>query len=63
MTISSIIMSDVVSLRSRGLWQGATNLLFGLGSGLGGALGGLVSDRFGWYALQHIFSPYQRLHH
>ncbi|EGN96457.1 hypothetical protein SERLA73DRAFT_186194 [Serpula lacrymans var. lacrymans S7.3] len=47
-TTSTIITSDMYSIRSRGLTQGVSNLFNGLGMGLGGPIGGLISDRFGW---------------
>jgi MFS family permease len=47
-TISMIITSDMYSLRSRSLVQGVSNLFNGLGMGLGGPIGGLVSDWLGW---------------
>ncbi|KAH7924071.1 MFS general substrate transporter [Leucogyrophana mollusca] len=47
-TTSTIVTSDMYSIRSRGLAQGFSNLFNGLGMGLGGPIGGLVSDRFGW---------------
>ncbi|KAF8548481.1 MFS general substrate transporter [Imleria badia] len=47
-TTSSIVISDMYSLRSRGLAQGFAALFNGLGMGLGGPIGGLVSDWFGW---------------
>ncbi|KAI6027188.1 vacuolar amino acid permease [Pisolithus marmoratus] len=48
MTTTTIIMSDMYSMRSRGLAQGFSSLFSGLGTGLGGPLGGLVTDLFGW---------------
>lgn len=51
MTVSSIAVSDLVPLNQRGLYQGMANILFGLGSGLGGPLGGWVNDKFGWCVL------------
>ncbi|KAI9453901.1 vacuolar amino acid permease [Lactarius psammicola] len=48
MTTATIITSDMYSLRSRGLAQGVASVFNGLGMGLGGPLGGLISDRFGW---------------
>ncbi|KAF8264661.1 major facilitator superfamily domain-containing protein [Lactarius quietus] len=48
MTTATIITSDMYSVRSRGLAQGVASLFNGLGLGLGGPLGGLISDRFGW---------------
>ncbi len=47
-TTSSVVMSDLVPLRSRGLLQGLTNIVFGLGSGLGGPVGGWLNDSIGW---------------
>lgn len=41
-------MSDLVPLKNRGLLQGLTNIVFGLGSGLGGPVGGLLNDTIGW---------------
>jgi len=40
--------SDFIPLRRRGLWQGIANLVFGIGSGVGGPLGGLIEDQLGW---------------
>ncbi|KAH8106216.1 vacuolar amino acid permease [Cristinia sonorae] len=48
MTVSSIAVTDLIPLRQRGLYQGMTNILFGLGAGLGGPLGGWMNDTFGW---------------
>lgn len=48
MSVSSIVASDVVPLRQRALFQGLANLFFGLGSGIGGPLGGFISDSIGW---------------
>ncbi|KAH9053744.1 MFS general substrate transporter [Lactarius vividus] len=48
MTTATIITSDMYSIRSRGLAQGVASVFNGLGLGLGGPLGGLISDRFGW---------------
>ncbi|EPY52838.1 vacuolar membrane amino acid uptake transporter Fnx1 [Schizosaccharomyces cryophilus OY26] len=47
-TMSSIISSDIVSLRERGTWQGITNIVWGIGGSLGGPLGGLIAQRWGW---------------
>ncbi|KAJ3520520.1 hypothetical protein NM688_g9151 [Phlebia brevispora] len=48
MTVSSVAVTDLIPLRQRGLYQGMTNILFGLGAGLGGPLGGWMNDSFGW---------------
>ncbi len=46
--ITTYITSDLIPLRKRGLWQGYGNLVFGLGMGLGGLFGGVMSDRLSW---------------
>ncbi|KAF2140878.1 uncharacterized protein K452DRAFT_327201 [Aplosporella prunicola CBS 121167] len=47
-TVVSILMSDVVSLRERGKWQGYINIIFASGAGCGAPLGGIMSDFIGW---------------
>ncbi|KAG8903907.1 hypothetical protein FRB99_002564 [Tulasnella sp. 403] len=47
-TTSSICVSDLYSMRDRSLAQGYSSIFTGLGLGLGGPLGGYISDRFGW---------------
>lgn len=46
--LSSIVVSDMIPLRERGIYQGIGNISFGVGASLGGSIGGIVSDRFGW---------------
>ncbi|KAI0663054.1 MFS general substrate transporter [Cubamyces menziesii] len=46
--LSSVAVTDLIPLRQRGLYQGMTNILFGLGAGLGGPLGGWMNDALGW---------------
>ncbi|KAI5288430.1 hypothetical protein KEM54_005219 [Ascosphaera aggregata] len=46
--ISTFIMSDLVPLRKRGVWQGAGNICFGVGAAVGGLYGGWVNDTWGW---------------
>ncbi|RAK77293.1 MFS multidrug transporter [Aspergillus fijiensis CBS 313.89] len=46
--ISTIINSDLVPLRKRGIWQGIGNICYGAGSGLGGVFGGWINDTLGW---------------
>ncbi|KAF1846586.1 MFS general substrate transporter, partial [Cucurbitaria berberidis CBS 394.84] len=48
LTTVSILLSDVVTLEERGLWQGYVNMVFACGAGLGAPLGGLLSDAVGW---------------
>ncbi|CAG8923540.1 unnamed protein product [Penicillium salamii] len=47
-TVVSILMSDVVPLRDRGLWQGVINIIYATGSGTGAPLGGILADYVGW---------------
>lgn len=46
--ISTFICSDLLPLRRRGLWQGLGNIIFGIGMGLGGLVGGWLHDTWGW---------------
>ncbi|KAG7088916.1 hypothetical protein E1B28_012861 [Marasmius oreades] len=46
--ITTIILSDVVTLRSRGTWQGVLNIIFSVGSMIGAPLGGYLADTIGW---------------
>ncbi|EMD34270.1 hypothetical protein CERSUDRAFT_117143 [Gelatoporia subvermispora B] len=48
MTTATVITSDMYSLRQRGLTQGIASIFNSMGMGLGGPLGGYISDRFGW---------------
>ncbi|KAL8773494.1 MAG: hypothetical protein Q9209_001598 [Squamulea sp. 1 TL-2023] len=43
-----MVASDLVPLRRRGLFQGLSNVLWGLGNGLGGVFGGYVNDVWNW---------------
>lgn len=38
-TVVSILMSDIVTLRERGVWQGIINIIFAAGAGFGAPLG------------------------
>lgn len=49
-TVVSILMSDAVSLRERGQWQGYINILYASGAATGAPLGGILSDTIGWRA-------------
>lgn len=46
--IGSIVASDVVPSRQRGVWQGIGNLCWGAGNGLGGVFGGYINDKWNW---------------
>ncbi|KAI8962429.1 MFS general substrate transporter [Daldinia sp. FL1419] len=47
-TTVSILLSDLVSLEERGIWQGYVNMVFACGAGLGAPLGGVLTDVIGW---------------
>ncbi|KAF4624518.1 hypothetical protein G7Y89_g13651 [Cudoniella acicularis] len=51
------IMSDLIPLRRRSMWQGTANICFGVGSSIGGPLGGWIDDHFGWRAAFMIQMP------
>lgn len=47
-SVVSILLTDLVPLRERGLWQGYINIIFALGTSTGAPLGGLLADSVGW---------------
>lgn len=47
-TVASILLSDIVSLRARGTFQGLINIVFATGAAVGAPLGGLFADSIGW---------------
>jgi predicted MFS family arabinose efflux permease len=47
-TVVSILISDIVPLKDRGLWQGYINIIYASGAGCGAPLGGLLADSIGW---------------
>jgi MFS family permease len=51
MTIGTVVMSDFIPLRERGVYQGIGNIVFGTGAALGGILGGYFAEIFGWRAV------------
>jgi len=57
MSVTAIIISDLVSTADRGLYQGMVNLLFGTGSACGAVIGGAVADRWGWRMAFYIQIP------
>ncbi|KAI1376226.1 MFS general substrate transporter [Hypoxylon crocopeplum] len=46
--LGSIIISDLVPVERRGTYQSYVNVVYGLASALGAALGGLMADSLGW---------------
>ena len=47
-SLGSIITSDLVPIEIRGAYQSYINIIFGVGSMLGAALGGAIADHLGW---------------
>jgi len=43
-SLTTITTSDLIPLKSRGVYQGLTNVFFGLGTAVGGVIGGLFAD-------------------
>ncbi|TGO62615.1 hypothetical protein BCON_0018g00080 [Botryotinia convoluta] len=50
MAIATFLLSDLVPLRDRGMWQGIGNMILGVGSSIGGVLGGWINDSLDWRA-------------
>ncbi|KAI0386129.1 MFS general substrate transporter, partial [Hypomontagnella monticulosa] len=46
--VVTILVTDLVSLRDRGLFQGYINIVFASGMASGAPIGGLVADSIGW---------------
>lgn len=46
-TLSVVMIADLVPLRRRGTWQALRNLMFALGLSAG-SLGGIITDKLGW---------------
>ncbi|WRT67494.1 uncharacterized protein IL334_004466 [Kwoniella shivajii] len=49
LTVSSVIVTDLVPLRDRGFYQGLMMTVFGSGSMLGGPIAGWLTDKYGWH--------------
>ncbi|KAI7852438.1 major facilitator superfamily domain-containing protein [Circinella umbellata] len=56
-TLTTVITSDLVPLRQRGKYQGYGNMAYGLGSVIGGPLGGFITDSVGWRYCFYINLP------
>ncbi|KAI1502751.1 MFS general substrate transporter [Biscogniauxia marginata] len=46
--VVTILVTDLVSLRDRGVWQGYINVVYTAGMAAGAPLGGLMADTIGW---------------
>jgi len=51
LTTGSIIVSDMYTMRDRSMTAGIASIFIGLGMGLGGPLGGWISDQ--WVVRDH----------
>ncbi|KAA8902059.1 hypothetical protein TRICI_005947 [Trichomonascus ciferrii] len=58
MSLSTIAVSDLVPLRLRGIFQGFGNISFGMGAGVGGVVGGILTDKYGWRFVFTIQVPF-----
>ncbi|ELQ44472.1 multidrug resistance protein fnx1 [Pyricularia oryzae Y34] len=47
-SVVSILLTDLVPLRERGVWQGYINIVYAMGSATGAPIGGLLADSVGW---------------
>lgn len=46
--VVSVLLSDILPLRERGIWQGYINIVWATGAAAGAPLGGLLADSIGW---------------
>ncbi|KAI6772201.1 hypothetical protein HG530_003159 [Fusarium avenaceum] len=47
-SLVAILLSDLVPLKDRGVWQGKVSILYFAGTATGAPLGGLMADSVGW---------------
>jgi len=47
-TVVSILLSDIIPLKERGVWQGLINIIYAGGASAGAPLGGVLADLVGW---------------
>jgi MFS family permease len=58
MSLAGILISDVVKIEYRGIYQSYFNMSYGLGNGLGASLGGFLCDRYGWRMAFYLQLPF-----
>ncbi|KAJ5112038.1 hypothetical protein N7532_000083 [Penicillium argentinense] len=61
MTISSVIITDIVPRREVATWRAYVNIAMTLGRSLGGPVGGWLSDTIGWRWLFLLQAPFVAL--
>lgn len=47
-SVATVINSDMIPFRQRGMYQAMQNILVGFGAVLGASLGGVITDTIGW---------------
>jgi len=47
-TMATVINSDMIPFKKRGMYQAMQNILFGFGAVLGASMGGAIVDSIGW---------------
>ncbi|KAK3332623.1 major facilitator superfamily domain-containing protein [Cercophora scortea] len=47
-TMATVINSDMIPFKQRGMYQAMQNILVGFGAVLGASLGGMIAERIGW---------------
>ncbi|WRT65299.1 uncharacterized protein IL334_002242 [Kwoniella shivajii] len=56
-TVSSVLMADVFTPAEQGFYQGLEFAVWGAGTGLGGPIGGALTQMFGWRAAFYAQVP------
>jgi MFS family permease len=59
-SVVSILTTDLVPLRDRGIWQGYMNIIASVGTSVGAPLGGFLADSVGWrwYCVPPLSPPF-----
>jgi MFS family permease len=57
-SIGTFVISDLVPLRKRGLWLAWSNVLYCVGIALGGVVGGVINDAYGWRWVSRALDQY-----
>ncbi|EFX05169.1 major facilitator superfamily transporter multidrug resistance [Grosmannia clavigera kw1407] len=61
-TLVSILLTDIVPLEDRGLWQGLLNIVYAAGAGAGGPIGGAFAEStWGWRVSFFVQIPFSIL--